>query len=84
MIIPKNFDIANAYGAACAEISFSIEKIDNFNDEKISYYTDYSMNELKKMGVAKDIKIIEKKIIPFYYMNSNIGKIKITVSGSLI
>ena len=80
-LIPENFEIANAYGAACAEFSITIQTIDEYDEKNIQKICDNLKNEMIQKGIKNNIRIIEKIITPFYYMNTKNGKIKITIAG---
>jgi N-methylhydantoinase A/oxoprolinase/acetone carboxylase beta subunit len=83
-IIPEFFDIANAYGAAYAEVCSKIDKIIELkNDLEIINIENQIIENAIKNG-AKNPRIIEKTILPFHYIPGNKARIIIIASGERI
>ncbi len=83
-IIPENYNVANAYGAALAEISCTIERVVVLDDrEKI-------LDEMKEHALQLAIergadpyhtKIVDRVIIPYHYMPNPLARVSMKASG---
>ena len=85
-IIPKHYGVANAYGAALAEVSSSFDKIVSLEQREatIEKIEQELSNELESKGVnLKTIRVIEKSIIPFHYMPGSLARVIITSAGQM-
>jgi hypothetical protein len=82
-----NYQIANAYGAALSEVAGSVDCIinlqDDNNDQLQALEEKAKMAALKKGAMASSIRIIDKKILPLYYMQQPMHRIIITAAGRL-
>jgi N-methylhydantoinase A/oxoprolinase/acetone carboxylase beta subunit len=86
VIIPENYQIANAYGAALAEISETFDSIVDLTnrDEILNDIYSNQKNELLKVGVNENsIRVINKNIIPFHYMPGNLARVIMVSAGSV-
>lgn len=84
-IVPSYANVANAYGAALAEISGSIDTVVELNDRA----TTLNMLENKACQIAIEhgadkasVRIVNKEIIPYHYMPQNLARVKITAVGN--
>jgi len=88
IIRPENFSVANAVGAAIAQVSGQIEKVyaldsisreDAVNDAKKA-----AVNEAVRAGANLDtIEIVEVEDIPLAYLPGNATRIKVKAAGDL-
>lgn len=82
---PNHFKVANAYGAALAEVSGTIDRVVYLNetrDDIIKSLEEEALNMALHRGASKDkVRIIEKSCLPFYYMPNNMTRIIITAAG---
>ena len=86
VLIPKLAPIANALGAALAQISGTIDTIVPLQDRKktLLELTKQAKQQAIKAGALADtLKVIEQQIIPYHYTSNNLTRIKITVIGNL-
>jgi N-methylhydantoinase A/oxoprolinase/acetone carboxylase beta subunit len=83
-IIPEHNEIANAYGAACAKIAGTIERIISSKgqsiDQIIQDVEQEAINIAQKKGAINPI-IVEKYILPFPYSKEEQIYILITAAG---
>lgn len=82
---PKFFEVANAYGAALAEISGTIDEVHHLHQNR-----NQIMAILEKKAIKHAIhqganpektRIIKKELLPFYYMDNQLTRIIITAAG---
>jgi N-methylhydantoinase A/oxoprolinase/acetone carboxylase beta subunit len=81
-IIPPFSQVANAYGAACAEFCTSVVTTKSVIDKEkiLKELCDFAINETLIKG-AKKARIIEQKMISYSYIPGNIFKIIIVAAG---
>ncbi|MCX7121972.1 MAG: hydantoinase/oxoprolinase family protein [Gammaproteobacteria bacterium] len=84
---PKHYQVANAYGAALAEISATIDTIVNLDENSESTILGLEKEALReaitKGASSLDVRIIEKSLLPFYYMPKKMTRVIVTASGPL-
>lgn len=84
LILPEYAGVANAYGAALAEISGCIDTVVSLtNREK-------TLEKLKEeaLGIAiskganpKTVRIVDVEIIPYHYIPGHLGRVVVTAAG---
>lgn len=83
-IVPRYCSVANAYGAACAQIAATVDSVicmDN-RDRDIALMTEDVMEQTIKRGaVASTVSVVQKDIIPYSYVPGNKARVIITASG---
>lgn len=83
-VIPKYFDVANAYGAALAEISTTEDIIVSLLDRK-KVLNKIKQNSIKKTIIngadPKDVRIVDVKIIPYNYVPNSLARVIVTSIG---
>lgn len=86
-IIPDYASVANAYGAALAEISGTVDTVVVL-DERKSIITQLEQQAYKKAiecgAEESTVRLISKDIMPYHYMPQNLARVKITVAGKRI
>jgi N-methylhydantoinase A/oxoprolinase/acetone carboxylase beta subunit len=84
---PPHYQIANAYGAALSEIAGQVDCIVQFDKNKenqLMALEEKARDLAIQNGAKKEtLRIIEKKILPLYYMHEPMYRVLITVAGSL-
>ena len=82
-IIPKYAHVANAYGAALAEISVQIDKTISLSDRDniIEKLQKEAIESTKQKGAKRYLRIINQQIIPYSYMPNNMARVIITAAG---
>jgi N-methylhydantoinase A/oxoprolinase/acetone carboxylase beta subunit len=83
-IIPDHANVANAYGAALAEVSGTVDTVISLinRDKIIADLTAQAIDQAQKNGAQKDtIRIIDKYILPFHYMPHNLARVRIVAVG---
>ncbi|MDR3477910.1 MAG: hydantoinase/oxoprolinase family protein [Gammaproteobacteria bacterium] len=87
VIRPPHYQIANAYGAALSEIAGHVDCIVQFGRDKESELAALE-EKAKAMAIqngaeSESIRIIEKKVLPLYYMHEPMYRVLITAVGPL-
>lgn len=83
-LIPPHADVANAYGAALAEISATIDTVVSLNEREKTF--EELMQKAIAMAVEKGAdgakaKIVDKQIIPYHYVSNNLARVIVIASG---
>lgn len=85
---PRDYDVANAIGAAIAEVSGRVDRIyalEGANRERV-------LNDARTMAEAdavragadpRNLKVVEQEEIPLAYLPGNASRIRVTVAGPL-
>lgn len=88
VIIPDNYDAANAIGAALGEVSgevnsvYSLEK--QTQEEAVAEAVEHAEQEALKAGASKEsLKTIFVEVIPLAYLPKQAVNIKVKVAGKL-
>jgi N-methylhydantoinase A/oxoprolinase/acetone carboxylase beta subunit len=82
--IPEHFDVANAYGAACARIAATIDTVISLDkrDETLETLCAQASSMAESKGAQKEtISIVQKEIIPYFYIPGNKARVIITAAG---
>lgn len=83
-IVPKYASVANAYGAACAQISATIDSVicmDN-RDHELALMSENAQAQAVAQGaLAHTVRIVQKDIIPYSYVPGNKARVIITAAG---
>jgi N-methylhydantoinase A/oxoprolinase/acetone carboxylase beta subunit len=83
-VIPQDFGVANAYGAALSEISGSIDKVVSLEKR------DHVLEELRRAAIEKavingadpnKVRLIDQSIIPYHYIPGQMARITLRASG---
>lgn len=82
-IIPDYAHVANAYGAALAEVSAQIDRTISLNNREsiINSLHEEAITLARQNGAIKNLRIIEQQIIPYNYMPNNMARVIITAAG---
>jgi N-methylhydantoinase A/oxoprolinase/acetone carboxylase beta subunit len=82
---PQFYQVANAYGAALAEVSGTIDVI-----HALAHNKEQTLQALEQQAIEKalnqgvdpsTVRIIEKRLLPFFYMPNQMTRIIITAAG---
>lgn len=84
---PKYFDVANAYGAALAEISGTIDTIVSLKDRDMILKE--LLNKSKQIAIdnganPSSLRLVDQQIIPYHYVPNQMARVIIRVSGKRI
>jgi N-methylhydantoinase A/oxoprolinase/acetone carboxylase beta subunit len=82
--IPHNSHVANAYGAALAEISGTVDTVVSLNDREnvLKQLQEEAFCMAINRGACKNsARIVNQQIIPFHYVPNNLARVIITVAG---
>lgn len=83
-IIPKFYNVANAYGAALAEISNTEDIIVSLNNRKKvldKIKKRCLKNIIEKGALRKKVRIADIQILPYHYIPNNIARVIVTSLG---
>jgi N-methylhydantoinase A/oxoprolinase/acetone carboxylase beta subunit len=86
-VTPRHADVANAFGAALAEISASTDATVDLSCREETLNALYEKTKQKAIAFGADpstIKMIDKEIIPYSYIFNNTARVMIRVSGKRI
>jgi N-methylhydantoinase A/oxoprolinase/acetone carboxylase beta subunit len=88
VVLPENFGVANAIGAAIAQVSGQIEKVfslDEFGREKaMELAKNVATQEAIKAGADPDsIVIVDVEDVPLAYLPGNATRIRVKAAGDL-
>ncbi len=88
IIRPENFGVANALGAAIAQVSGQIERVYSLDtmsrDDAVADAKRIATEEAAKAGAAPDtIRIVEVEDIPLAYLPGNATRIRVKAVGDL-
>ncbi len=86
-IIPEHADVANAYGAALAEISGTIDTVVSleYREKTLHTLTEQAIEQAIVRGALEQtIRVVEQIITPYHYIPKNLVRIKITVAGKRV
>lgn len=82
-VIPNYFDVANAYGAACSRVAATIDAVVCLDErdrilEKLSAQV---CADVVAKGVNGSVSIVQKEIIPYFYVPGNKARVIVTAAG---
>ncbi|QQE80472.1 hydantoinase/oxoprolinase N-terminal domain-containing protein [Alicyclobacillus sp. SO9] len=85
---PENFDVANAIGAAIAQVSGRVDRIfamdKKSRDEVLEEAKSIAFAEAIRAGAdASTMEVVEVEEVPIAYLPGNAVRIKVTVAGTL-
>jgi N-methylhydantoinase A/oxoprolinase/acetone carboxylase beta subunit len=83
-IVPEYASVANAYGAACAQISATIDSVicmDNHDYEIALMAENARVQAVARGALAHTVHVVQKDIIPYSYVPGNKARVIITVAG---
>ncbi|MFB5190616.1 hydantoinase/oxoprolinase family protein [Alicyclobacillus fastidiosus] len=85
---PENFDVANAIGAAIAQVSGRVDRIfamdQKSREEVLAEAKSIATAEAIRAGAeASTIEVVEIEEVPIAYLPGNAVRIKVTVAGTL-
>jgi len=88
VIRPEHFDVANAIGAAIAQVSGRVDRIyvmtGRSRDQVIGEAIATAKADAVRAGANHDtLEIIEVEEIPLAYLPSNASRVRVTVAGQL-
>lgn len=84
-IIPEHASVANAYGAALAEISGTVDTVVSLTNRQstLDSLRDKALQQAVNQGAdPKTVRIVDQQIIPYHYVPDNLARIIITAAGN--
>lgn len=81
---PQHANVANAFGAALAEFSATIDLVVPFmdRDKEIAKLEEIAIEKALAQGADKrSVRIVDRQIIPYHYATQPIARVMITASG---
>ncbi|KAF1299535.1 hydantoinase subunit beta [Enterococcus sp. JM4C] len=88
VIIPENYDAANAIGAALGEVSGEVNSVYSLEDQSQEEVVAMAIKEAREEAIAAgaiedDLKTIFVEVIPIAYLPKQAANIKVKVAGKL-
>jgi N-methylhydantoinase A/oxoprolinase/acetone carboxylase beta subunit len=85
---PENFDVANAYGAAIAQISGEVDRVSNIADGDQKAAMESARQEAVDRAVAAGaspdtVSIVEQEAVPIPYLPGNAMRLRVKAAGNL-
>jgi N-methylhydantoinase A/oxoprolinase/acetone carboxylase beta subunit len=84
IVVPTYAHVANAYGAALAEVASSIDVVVSLTQRSqvLEKLNEQVLQEVIDKGADKaSVRIIDQQIIPYHYVPGNLARIIITAAG---
>lgn len=87
VVRPSNFDVANALGAAIAQVSGEVDKIYSLSEigreEALADAKHLAIEEAVKAGAAREtVNIVQVEDVPLAYLPGNATRIRVKAAGS--
>lgn len=82
--IPEKSNIANAYGASMAEVSYTVDTVVSLEnrDKALASITEEAMKGAKTKGACEStLRIVDIQVLPYHYVPNKIGRVVATASG---
>ena len=88
MLRPAFYQVANAYGAALAEVCGTVDAIHELAKNRQDIIDELALRAIHQ-AIANgaepgSVRIIEKRLLPFYYMSNQLTRIIITAAGRMV
>lgn len=88
MIRPERFDVANAIGAAIAQVSGEVDRVEAVRDGRRQILADDARQEAIDRAVAagarpESVQIVEFDEVPIPYLPGNATRIRVKAVGDL-
>lgn len=83
-LIPEHGDVANAYGAALAEVSGSIDTVVSLceREKMLQVLKEKAMEQAVIKGAeSRMVRIVDLQVTPYHYMPGNLARVAIRASG---
>lgn len=83
-LIPKYFDVANAYGAALSEISGTVDTVVSLKDrEKVlsGLYEQAQKKAVDQGAKVESLRLVDQQIIPYSYVPNQMARVIVRFSG---
>ena len=84
--VPENANVANAYGAALAEISGVVDQVVSLT-QRATVLAELEQAALKiameRGADANKVKIVDVQIIPYHYVPNHMARVIVTAAGPL-
>lgn len=84
VLFPENYDVANAYGSALAEISGVVDTVVSLEDREAvlqKLKDDALQTAVNKGANPKYVQIVDVAIFPYHYMPGQLARVVIKASG---
>lgn len=85
--LPSHAHVANAYGAALAEMSAVVDRVVSLTDreETLRQLEEEALLLARQKGASLvETRIIERHIVPYHYVPNQMARVVITAAGPLI
>ena len=88
MVVPEHFEVANAIGAAIAQVSGEVEHVvsltDTSREEALQAAHDEAVDRAIRAGADPDtVHLLDSEDVPLAYLPGNASRIRVKVVGDL-
>jgi N-methylhydantoinase A/oxoprolinase/acetone carboxylase beta subunit len=87
MVVPENAGVANAIGAAIAQVSGELDRVYNFDtcprDAALSDARDIAFSRAREAGAGDNIRVLDVEEVPLAYLPGGAVRIRVKVVGDL-
>lgn len=83
-IVPANAGVANAFGAALAEVSGTIDTVVSLANREsvLQLLQEQAIEKAIEKGAANDnVRIVDVQIIPYHYMPDHLARVTVVAAG---
>jgi len=84
-VVPRNFAIANAYGAAISEMAGQVDQIVELGSDKdgmlLTLENQAREQAIQRGANVETLRVVEKQVLPLHYMPEPRHRVMITVAG---
>ncbi|MFQ5729459.1 MAG: hydantoinase/oxoprolinase N-terminal domain-containing protein [Waddliaceae bacterium] len=83
-VIPEHYSVANAYGAALAEISATVDTVTSLVDREktLKLLKTKALNlAISKGALEKTARIVDVQVIPYHYVPNQLARVVVVASG---
>jgi N-methylhydantoinase A/oxoprolinase/acetone carboxylase beta subunit len=85
--LPSNYSVANAYGAALAEIAATVDTVVSLTarEQVLQELQERAIEEAVRKGAhSRTTRIVELQIIPYHYLPNHLARVVVSASGCRI
>lgn len=83
-LLPRHYDVANAYGAALSEVAGTVDKVISLTSRDSaleSLHDEARKNAINNGACSENLKLVDEQIIPYSYVPNNMARVIVRYSG---
>ena len=84
VVFPDYAEVANAYGAACAEVSGVIDRVISLEQRQTALLALEEEAKVRAVSAGADparLRLVERQILPYHYTPGNLARVLVMVAG---